>query len=367
MIEILFACLLGATAAASEGAIVSNSIPDVDMHAMTKEVQALQRYMFSEAEFQAPGNEAAIRDSFPILEKHLTRLKDKVFKDQPALRANVSMLSDQISDADKAFREGDKSYSRYVLVSSLQMCVACHTRTSSADFALPDTELTGASTLDKANYFYATRQFDKGRDLYEKFLADAGAKESPGLVRSAGLALAVYFARVKLDPAGGAVYFSKVAKEKKFSARQRGEFAGWAKAFRQWPPLRGDEAALTDAQAMTEARKLLKARAGTAGDEIRELRASALLHTVLEAPGETSPLKAEALLYLGKIYESLDFPLYYRFGDMYLKGCIADYAKTKAAHDCYEALAGFVKRRARGAGGASIEEAELFQWRKQAY
>lgn len=363
MIEIVFAVVGGLAFASSE-------IPDVDMHAVTREVMALQRYMFSEAEFVAPKNEAAIRDSFPILEKHLTRLKEKVFRDEPALRANVSMLSEQISDADRAFREGDKSYARYVLVSSLQMCVACHTRTASADFALPEPELKGAGTLDRANYYYATRQFDKGRELFEKFLADSGKQELPGLVRSASLALAVYYARVKSDPKGGAAYFSKIAKKRKFSSGQRSEFEAWAREFRRWSSAKGDEAAVSDVKAMERARQLLKQKSGPASGEIRGLRASALLHSVLEAPGEASPLKAEALLRLGGIYEALNFPLYYRFGDMYLKACVSDYKKTKAAQDCYDALDGFVKGRVRhGAseGTANIEEAELLRWKKLAY
>lgn len=360
MIRIIFACAWAARAFASD------QIPDVDMHAMTSQVMALQRYLFSEAEFSSPKNESAIKESLPVLEKHLARLRDKVFTDQPALRSNVSMLSEQVTDADRAFREGDKAYARYVLVSSLQLCVACHTRTASPDFELPDGNMPGASTLDKANYCFATRQFDKGRALYEKFLSSAGKKELPGLVRSASLALAIYYARVKRDPRGGEAYFLKLGGDNKFTPRQRDTFLGWAQAFHQWAPSKTFFEAMSDQEAMAQARKLLAEKAGTPADEIRELRAASLLSTVLEGPGETSPMKAEALLSLGKVYESLQFPLYYRFGDMYLKACIADYKKTKEAQRCYDALDEIVKGRV-GKDAASMEEADLLRWKKLAY
>lgn len=361
----LFALWLGIPVFASD------QIPDVDMHAMTKEVMALQRYMFSDAEFGASKNEAAIQGSFPILEKHLARLKSKVFTDQPALRMNASMLWDQISDADQAFKRGDKAYARYVLVSSLQLCVACHTRTASADFALPESEMKGADILDRANYFFATRQFDQGRVLYEQFLAKPQKRQAPGLVRSASLALAIYYARVKGDAKGGHEYFTRLANQKNHSLAQRKKFREWASAFGEWAGRTGiEEQAISDREAMDQARQLLKQKSGTSADEIRSLRASALLHTVLEAPGETSPRKAEALLELGKIYETLDLPIYYRFGDMYLKACISDYKKSKAAENCYQALDSFVKQRIRfGSEGsaASLEEAELLNWKKLAY
>lgn len=352
-------------------AVAAGQIPDVDMHAMAREVMTLQHFMFSEADFSSPENQAAISNSFPTLEKHLDRLKAKVFTDQPALRMNASMLQDQISEADQAFRRGDKAYARYVLISSLQLCVACHTRTASADFALPEEQMKGASPLDRATYYFATRQFDKGRDLYESFLASAGKSTPPGLVRSSSLAMAVYFSRVKDDPKGGAAYFSKLGAEKNFSPKQQRQFRGWASAFGQWAREKTAEGqSLSDKQALALAGTLLKKKSESPAAEIRALRASTLLSAVLEAPGETSPNKAEALLELGNVYDGLDFPLFYRFGDMYLKTCVSEYQKTAAAQKCYDALDAFVKNRIRKGnadGAADIEEAELLKWKKIAY
>lgn len=352
------------------GAFASDQIPDVDMHAVVKEVVALQRYMFSEAEFLSAKNENAIKNSFPLLEKHLGRLKSEVFQDQPNLKANVSMLSDQISEAAQAFGKGHKSFARYTLVSSLQMCIACHTRTTNADFVLADSEMAGANRLEKADYYFATRQFVKGREIYEQILSDPSKKDPAGSIALASLALAVYYAKVKENPKEGGAYFLGLSKNKKFSETQRNRFLAWAEEFQRWAPQKGEAVIISDAEAMGQARDLLKKKTEGAAAEIESLRASSLLHKILEGPGETSPLKAEALLALGKIYEKLDYPLYYRFGDMYLKACISDYKKTKPAQECYKAFHSAVKKRV-GKGGANapanIEEADLFRWRKIAY
>lgn len=365
MIGILFALLLVSPAHTLE------EIPDVEMHVMTKEILVLQRYMFSESAFMDAKNEQAIRNAFPVLEKHLKRLKEQVFTKEPFLRTTTSMLAEQVSDADEAFRENQKHYARYVLVSSLQMCIACHTRTASSDFVLPEEELKGASMLEKANYYFATRQFDKGRDLYEQVLKEMEGDESTSRVRSVALALAIYYARVKEDPEKGRRFFSNLAKGKQFTKEQREEFREWALSFERWPKGKPSYIEpISDAEAIKLARRLLREKSGAPANEIRQLRASSQLHSVLEAPGGPSPIKAEALLRLGKIYASLDFPLYYRFGDMYLKACIMEYKQTKEAQDCYKALEQVVKSRiGQGSqnGAANMEEVELFRWKKIAY
>ncbi|MGZ3659093.1 MAG: hypothetical protein ACXVCI_11820 [Bdellovibrionota bacterium] len=361
MIGILF-LFLGISAAASD------QIPDVDMHALTREVMTLQKFLFSESEFKSPKNDASVRDSLAAMEQHLSRLETKVFTDQPALRANASMLSNQILEADQAFKAGDKAYARYVLEGSLQMCVACHTRTASHDFALPPADLKDASTLERANFYFATRQFDLGRAAYEEYLSLGNKKLNPRLTRAAALALATYYARIKADPAGGREYFLRMSKGKKLSQAQWREYQDWAFEFGRWADEgKPSDVAMTDEQMMKKAKALLKGDIGRRGaPEIRRLRASALLHAVLESPGETSPLKAEALQALGNIYEVMDMPLYTGFGDMYLKACISDYKKSKTAEQCYQMLESFVRKRT-GPKAPEIEEGELRKWKSLAY
>lgn len=352
-------------------AAFARDIPDVDMHGMTKEIKSLQKIMFSEPGFADPKNETLVRGAVPKILAHLTHLKEEVFQDQPALRMNTAMLAEQLADADRAFRAGNKAYARYTLVSSLQACVACHTRMASTDFVIPASEFGAATTLEKANFYFATRQFGEGRIEFEKFLTQAKKSDPPAPVRSSALALAVYYARVKLDPKGGADYFSQLARKDNFDEAQRSLFRSWADGFKTWPAGKPwFEEPASNRQAMAIARKVLKQKTGAPSDLIRDLQASSLLHEVLESPGESTSLKAEALLELGKIYEALDFPLYYRYGDMYLKGCVQEYQKTKAGRRCYRALAAAVKKRAKRSvddGAANMEEVELFRWKKLAY
>lgn len=362
----MFLLLFGITAFASD------QIPDTDMHAVATEVVALQKFLFSPSDFTAPENDNSIRTSLTTVEEHLDRLRTRVFADQPALRQTVSMLQNQVGDADRFFRENDKSYARYLLESSLQMCIACHTRTASADFVLPEPDLVVAGPMEKADYFFATRQFEKGQAAYAAILDMPKTALSKETIQKAAFACLVYFARVKEDPQGGKAYFAGLAKEKKFSALDRSQFTTWARAFGVWAKAKvGDVKIETEAEMLKRARALLPKVWEKSGTKtmVQNLRASSLLYSILETSGEKSPAKAEALLDLGKIYERIPYQPNFRFGDMYLKACIENYSKQMAAKNCYEALKQAVRRRMHETpqNNDSADEVDLMKWKKLAF
>lgn len=351
----------------------SDEIPDTDMHAMTKEVMALQRVMFSHADFGNPGNEETISTSFDVLKKHLKRLEERVFPGQPALRGHVSFASQQIQDADRAFRIGDKAYSRYMLRSSLQTCIACHTRTASPDFVLTTEELKGASPRERAEFFFATRQFEKGHDAYEKILSEEGRGLSQQDFRNIALPLLVYYARVKEDPSGGAEFFQNLVKAGRAPRASRGEVEAWIREFAQWKKAGVEQkVSLNERELVEQGKALLKGSGGKATGrfDIRGLRASSSFHAALESSDKKTPAKAEALLHLGQIYDQLAYPLAFQYGQLYWKACITDYPKQVSAQMCYRRLRSSVLKMA-GAGSSkstpTANEVELAKWKKLAF
>lgn len=356
--------------------------PRPEMHEMAKEITTLQKFLLSDTDFSSPKNEAAIKKSLGSLEKHLEHLGQQSFANDPALKVNLSLLRGHMADASRSFKEGSKPFARYMLQSSLQMCIACHTRGKAADFAWPEPEAGALPTLDRADYYFATRQFTKGRELYESMVSGyPGNKEPQWNLRRALLSLAVYYARVSEDPKAGAAYFAKVAENKELPAYLQQETKAWSLEFSDWAkekPAKNGKATekITDAALLARAKKLLRHDDLSLVSEVgrsfhvRRLRASALLHAVLESPGEKSPAKAEALLYLGQIYPRISSNIFFRFGEMYLKACIQDYKKTATARSCYVALELLVTEGFSGSGGTNIpedEEAELLRLKRLAY
>lgn len=352
-------------------AYCSDEVPDVYMHALTKEVMVLQRYLFSGPAFLSAKNEEEISSSLEAMNMHLEKLGKGTFKSDPALRINLALLSEQMANAQDSFREGEKSYSRYMIQSSLQMCVTCHTRTRSHDFALPDTELKAATPMEKADFYFATRQFDKGKEELDKILRNySGDSLGPGQLNRVLISLAIYYARVKEDPEGGYRYFKKVSENRKFPTYVKSNLSAWTRDFRSWslePKKLAEEYPYN--AILPKARKLLAADQKDFLNEydsrfhVRWLRASTLLYRILEAPGMTVE-KGEALLSLGRIFQKIKYQSFYRLGEMHFKACIREFPKTKSSRLCYEALEqAFFERYA----GEAAEEVELIKLKHLAY
>lgn len=350
--------------------------PRPDMHGLAAEISALQKYLFTDAEFSAPKNEGEIKKSLKSLSDHIDHLGQGAFADDPALQVNLNLLRQHMKDAGRAFDTGSKPFARYMLQSSLQMCIACHTRKKAADFGWPVPADKDAPPMDRADYLFATRQFSKGVAEYEALVEGYPANKMGDFnLRKSLLALAVYYARVTENPAGGQEYFAKVAKKESLPLYLREELSAWSGEFAAWAKEKRP-APKTDAALLKRAKEILR------GDDlsllsgpgrsfhVRRLRAAGLLQQALESPGGRSPRKAQALLLLGQIYARVSSSLFFRFGEMYLKACITDYPKTSEARSCYVALEGLVMEGYSGSAGTSVpedEQVELMRLKRLAY
>jgi hypothetical protein len=353
--------------------------PRPQMHLLAKEITSLQKFLLTDAVFSSPRNEKEIKRSLGSLNEHLGYLGKRSFGDDPALKVNLALLRQHISDATRSFREGGKGYSRQMVQSSLQMCIACHTRRKAADFNWPDAGTKDVPPLDRADFLFATRQFTKGKELYESAIAGFPENHTAQWsLRRAMATLAVYYARVLEDPKSGAEYFKKLSDKDDLPIYLKQEAAAWAAEFADWAKEapKKDPALLTESALLEEGKKLLKRDDFTIVSElgqsfhVRRLRASALFHRVLEAPGDKSPSKAIALLYLGQIYPRISSSMFFRFGEMYLKACITEYPKSSSAKACYVALEFTTAEGFSGSAGTSIpddEQIELMRLKRIAY
>lgn len=352
--------------------------PRPDMHLLAKEISAMQRFMLSEAAFVNADNESAIRNSLNNIERHLEHL-DKGAINDPAMRVNLSMTQQHVRDARRTFDSGGKTFARFMLQSTMQMCIACHTRVKTADFSWPDQGMENASLEEKGDFYFATRQFDKGRKAYEEIVAKYPSLEiSRSALRKAVLALAIYYARVKESPEEGGEYFRKLSKREDFPMYMQDEMRAWSNEFLEWAgeAKKPDPKKSTESQLVARAKKLLKHDdfsivSGMDGKfHVRRLRASALLQRALELQGGPSPAKGEAIYYLGQIYRRISSGFFFRFGEMYLKACITEYPKSARGRACYNALEEEIVEGYSGSSGTHIprdEEGELIRLKRIAY
>jgi hypothetical protein len=333
------------------------------MHGILEEVTILQKFIVTESDFSDEKNEVIISHSIAEMLGHTRDMQKKdLFRTNPGLKTNLNMLISHLERAQQNFPH-HKAFSRHMLNSALQMCIACHTRNqSNQEFALPyDEQQSGRNALDYAEFLMAIRKFTKAKTLLEKLVnAYPGNKMDINPLRRALTDLAVIYTRVKADPAGAHAFFSHVAKDVALPDFIKTEVKAWGEDFLSWSKeKKNDDRSLSAKQLLQKANHLL------AGDDldivaksevnyyVPRLRAMAVLHELMDSPGNP-PEKGEAMFLLGKLYHRLNHDLFFHFDEMYLEACIVDHPKTPLAQKCYSALEKMVIEGYTGSAGSEV-------------
>ena len=220
----------------------------------------------------------------------------------------------------------------------------CSSDLKSLDLTFPEVRLLGASKEEKATYYFATRQFEKGKTLIEELLR--GGVSFPEHAEShMAKVLVVYFVRIKSDPNEAALFFKKLKKEKKRDWKF--DIDGWIRDFENWGKEKAeDEFVLTKDELLRMSRRFLKRRNGNiACSLVNCLRASVYLHGLLEEAKSSKKGTGLALLWLGEIYERVGDPFFAPSADFFWKACISKFPHQVIAKKCFKKIVDFEKRK----------------------
>lgn len=291
--------------------------------------------------------------NFARIEKNTKRLAE-LTHDMPNEKssgngdASITLISgvfkDEITLAYENLLNGHRQFARSVLKSIPRYCIACHTRSetsldlSSLQQTVPKVLET---SLERAEFFDATWQFDKALDEFQKILQDPIAVKENELEWNS----AVYYAiatsvRVKRDPDRALGIVSIVLKSTEapqFVKRQAGQ---WQISIEEWKNeaaknLTNSSDLLNEAERLMERASQIQRYPTDGSGNIYYLRATSCLHDFLRQYPD-SPDVAKALLLLGTCYETLQAPELWNVHELYYEACIHKSPYTKIAESCYD-------------------------------
>lgn len=357
-------------------AVFADESPKENMQLLLQDIKGLEKYLLSEKEFSDPANKGQISKVLGNMSQHVGSMeRDKeLFKDNPALQINLKMLNQHMQETRDYFAKGNSSFAYIMARNSLQMCASCHSSTGRGPDLSSVFGEREASTVEEADFLFATRQYTNAEKAYRKLI---GGYPKNGITRvqvqNALLNLAVYYARVRMDPEEATLYFRALSSKPELPKYLKDDLKTWATSFNRWSNERSKKVKGMD---LLKAAKHLLAKDDFSLVEsdrkfhVKRLRASALLHQFLEEPAGPSQAKGEALHLLGLIYSRINHNFFFRFGEMYLEACIREYPKTKIARGCYDSLEQITVEGFTGSSGVNIptdEEEHLERLKKLAY
>jgi hypothetical protein len=302
--------------------------------------------VISDQQYNSPKNFARIEKNTKKLTELTHGMPDEKLSENKDASITVisGLFKDQIQLAYGHLMNGHRQYARSILKTIPRYCIACHTRSaSSLDLSSLQKEIPKVlqTSMEKAEFFDATWQFDRALDEFQKILADPqGAKDNELEWQRAAYYAIATSVRVKRDPERAMKIVNLILHSNEAPQFLKREAGQWEISLQQWKD--EEPKNLTTANdLLNEAERLIaltsqlqKYQTDHSGD-VYYLRATSYLHDFLSSYPE-SPDVAKALLLLGTCYETLQPPELWFVHELYYEACIRKSPYTKIAQTCYE-------------------------------
>lgn len=308
------------------------------------DVSSDQRY-FDSKNATRIGEEIKSISQFSHSLKATGKNRDQV---DPTLVMFSGFLESETNEAARSFKLGYLSYAREILRTIPGDCLACHTRNNlGPDFNSLPLEPTGAlEPLEKANFFAATRQFDRAIESFQGILSGKspvsldGTKIDGNTIESSIRNALLIAVRYKRDPALALSLVQATIDNPTTPQYLKDDAESWKKSIAAWK-IEGDRKASSEAGLHAEALRLI-ARAHSKqsypmdhSQDIEYLRASTVLYDLIQlAPN--GRFASETFMSLGMCQELLSPRRMETLHNVYYEACIEKAPHTDTARACYK-------------------------------
>jgi hypothetical protein len=315
------------------------------MRGMAKNLETLMPYVFSRQEFNDSTNNKRIHDliaefskSVDMVPKHAGEV---MLGKDPIVKFSVQRLQSNTRSALEAFDEGHMDYARTVLSESMGLCFNCHTSTQFGPEDSFSTKQLAANfriyPTERADYYVATRQFDRAIDVLEGVLKPAGltANDNPHEQLAALRKYLSLEVRVKKDPVRAASTVESFLQNQKLPYFIATDAEAWLHSLREWQSEKTPKEPFSRAQTLLKKIGSRQTSQADQGAFVDYLRASSLLHEGLRETAKTET-KAKIYQMLGKSYDTLSETGTWDLPEVYFEACVRATPKTSLSQQCYK-------------------------------
>jgi tetratricopeptide (TPR) repeat protein len=281
----------------------------------------------------------------------------------PSMQVVSGLFAEDISRALESLHNGNREYARQILRDTSSYCVQCHTQTNNGpDFPRLNLSINTneLSLVEQAEFFAATRQFDRALDSYQKALADDNyAKKDPfGWEQAARVALAITV-RVKADPNEAQKLVAKMGGHPGLSAATQEAITDWKTSINDWlkeklPKPQTPKEILSRAEFLVQKAQKRQDFPLDHTQDVSFFRASGLLHDLLQSYRTRDETFARALYLAGIASEATRDMNFWTLHESYYEQCIRVLPHTKQAQQCFDRLNDSVTLGYSGSGGVRI-------------
>ena len=365
---------------------------------------SLYGYVWSPKQFNDPKNHKAILGLIDSLlgDFHRVELAAPLPMFEPGFRLTLATHQQMLNDIRSRFERGDTDYANWRLRSLSMNCVSCHSRyqvpTDFIGATPPIEEATFEAEYARAQFLFATRQFDAAKDELLR-LATTQSAVSTG-VSDAFRALKLWLVievRVKEEFRPAAAALEPIIAKLPADSDYREALEAWHGELLNLatlPPVSGESASslLAAAEKLLEDHNVESTEREDGLKMVARLRASALLHRALlqipspdpkVAPAEPKggskkagskkgaavsedpqTTKRRATFLLGVSYVRLPVDAFETFQELYLEQTIREFPGTQEAQSSYLLYQSAIEEQSSGSSGLHLDPEQVKKLRE---
>lgn len=319
-----------------------------DMHKLALSMSRLLPLAVSSQEFHNPKNAKIIKEEMRIMLDVSKKLENypHATNGDPSVQFTAKKFTKDLEYALEQYNLGNSDFAQNNIRNATTYCMGCHTRNNQGrqvDWAW-GVDLNKLSKMDKAQYLAAIRDFDQALEVYRELLSDQKLAElSPQSWETSAKKSMAIVVRVKRDPALAKTLVEEILRLNSVPPSMQQTLLEWKVAIKNWQE---DEKRLKQVKKTSQQKLLENANQllqkgwqstqfpQSSAGAIYFLRASSLLHDILESPA-TKQEMAQALYTAGLVAERLKDINLWTLHEAYYESCIKTLPRSQLAKKCY--------------------------------
>jgi hypothetical protein len=297
--------------------------------------------------FLDPQNNIEIQSALSELADASAQLaQDTTGPKDPIIQHTAKIFAQDMAYAKNQFQNGNTQVAHAVIGGLSNYCISCHTRSDrgTKNFPLPwVADLKGLNDIQKTQFYLANRQYDAALKEVNKVVSNpTDLKNDIALWRLTIEKTLALLIRVEKNVDQSFSLVQSIVKNSAAPYYIRYDAYVWLKDINAWKKDQTkNKKELSDKQKYTLASRLIdqgkiKQKPQSHSALISSLRASALLHEVIENP--KSKYYADSLYYAGISSELLRDISVWSLNETYYESCIRASPHTRLSEKCYVQL-----------------------------
>lgn len=316
------------------------------MHRNYQALIELQKYVADPVRFQSKENYGEISSLITQL-AGIADVIPSMMEDKPGMAIIGKVYADYLNEIQRNFKSGPTPYVRNKIRTATSFCFECHTALSTTqsykvvEKRVHDWNLTPPQLAD---FYAATRQFDKALKSYQYVLMEASSEggDASEVARSLKNALSLSI-RVKQDPQEALKLLAIVGDRNDLPAFFNTQVSQWKKDVESWKKEKslGSVSAkeyLNKALDLVRRAKKMQTYPADHIADVTYLRAINYIHESLKLENDND-LRSQAYALLGTAYAVLEDPLLWNLDTVYFEACVREVPHTALAQQCFNRYA----------------------------